>query len=402
MTRFWFILLLISNHAISYAEALRFESPVTITSASKGMFLHLDSSGRRSLAVSDKLVAVVWEDNRSGKPAVYISYQIPGRAGFSKPQKISKRLPAYEPVVAAISGSRFIVGWEEDKYAWLRVVAPSKIGEPVKVGQQHAQQISVATSTTASSKVKVRAVWSQGQNRDYYIQHADLAVDGFSINVSAVRLVDNSTDKNVQLHPVIENTESGSVVAWEDRRQGATRIFSAYAHSGKPYQAYRLLNEFASSPNPKFGKGSGAMRPVLSGNGKQLIVAAWMDKRNWRSGYDVFAAVSNNDGRDFDNNEQVQDMFGENVPQWHASVAWRVIDNVAVVAWDDTRNETSDVFYSLRINGKWSEDYELSGATGDGRQSHPSIVFDEKGILHAVWLNDDNGHSRMQYTRSLK
>ncbi|WP_455218517.1 hypothetical protein [Kaarinaea lacus] len=402
MTRFLLVLLLISYQATSQSEALRFETPVTITSASKGVFLHLDSSGRRSVAVSGELVGVVWEDNRSGKPAVYIAYQMPGKTGFSEPDKVSMQSPAYEPVIASLPGNRFIVGWEEGKHVWLRVVSPTENGLPVKVGKERAQQISVATNYSESSKPEVSAVWSQGKKRDFFIQFADLSIKSVSINASAPRLVDNSSDKNVQLYPVIENTESGSVVSWEDRRQGATRIFNAYADHGKPFQAYRLLNEFAPSPNPEFGKGSGAMRPVLSGNGKQLIVAAWMDKRNWRSGYDVFAAASANGGREFDSNEQVQDMFGDNVPQWHASVALRAIDNIAVVAWDDTRNETPDIFYSLRINGSWSEDFDFPGATGDGRQSHPSIIFDEKGILHAVWLNNVNGESSLQYSHSLK
>lgn len=402
MTRLLFVLILISYHAISHSEALRFETPVTITSASKGIFLHLDSSGRRSLAVSGELVGVVWEDNRSGKPAIYIAYQKPGQTGFSEPEKVSMQSPAYEPVITALSGNRFLIGWEEENHVWLRVVSPGETGTPLKVGEENAQQISVAAIHAESSEAAASAVWSQGKKRDYYIQYANLSIETVTIKASLPRPVDNSTDKNQQLYPVIENTESGSVVTWEDRRQGATRIFSSYAHHGKPFQAYRLLNEYAPSPNPELGKGSGAMRPVLSGNGKQMIVAAWMDKRNWRSGYDVFAAVSTNAGREFDSNEQVQDMFGDNVPQWHASVALRAIDNIAAVAWDDTRNESPDLFYSLRIDGSWSEDYELPGATGDGRQSHPSIIFDEKGVLHAVWLNNINGQSSLQYTHSLK
>jgi len=162
-----------------------------------------------------------------------------------------------------------------------------------------------------------------------------------------------------------------------------------------------LLNEFAPSPNPELGKGSGAMRPVLAGDGRQTVAAAWMDKRNWRSGYDVFAAVSVNGGKKFGANEQAQDMFGENVPQWHASITQSPNADVAVVAWDDTRNENPDVFYSLRVDGEWSEDYELPGASGPGRQSHPSIIYDEQGVLHAVWLDNIEGQTRLQYACSV-
>ena len=144
------------------------------------------------------------------------------------------------------------------------------------------------------------------------------------------------------------------------------------------------------------------MRPVVASDGNQLLIAAWMDKRNWRSGYDVFAAVSVNGGKKFGANEQAQDMFGENVPQWHASIALSKDANVAAVAWDDTRNENPDVFYSLRFDGEWSEDYELPGASGPGRQSHPTILFDEEGILHAVWLDNSGDKTRLQYARSVQ
>jgi hypothetical protein len=288
------------------------------------------------------------------------------------------------------------------------VVGPLKKGTAIKIGDVKSKQISVATSDTGkidAGKIavgKIAAVWSQGQKQKFYIYNADLKVDDYTIQASTPRLVDTSEDKDMQLYPVIEFSRQGRVAVWEDRRQGATRIFTAFAPDNQPFQPYRLLNEFSPPPNPKLGKGTGAMRPALAGDGQQLIVAAWMDKRNWRSGYDVYAAVSINGGKDFGKNEQAQDMFGGNIPQWHASVAVREQDGVAAVAWDDTRNENPDVFCSLRIKGVWSEDYELPGANGPESQTHPAIRFDKMGVLHAVWLRTVNGQSSLQYTRSFK
>ena len=99
MNRIWSLLFIICCLPNSYADELLFNAPVTVTSASKGVFLHIDSSGRRSLAVSGELVAVTWEDNRNGKPAVYVAYNMPGKSGFGKPQKVSKESPAYEPAM---------------------------------------------------------------------------------------------------------------------------------------------------------------------------------------------------------------------------------------------------------------------------------------------------------------
>lgn len=379
------------------AEPLQFVDPLTITSAGKGVFIHLDASGRQSLAVSDNVTAVIWEDNHSGKPAIYIAYRLPDKNTFTRAEKVSHQSPAYEPVIAALPGKRFLVAWEAKDQVWLRVVSPSKKGKVVAMGKAPAKQISVAVDRAN----KAGAVWSQAHQRDAYLYYADLKIDGYSIHTISPQLVDISKDKNIQQYPALVFSEIGRVVAWEDRRQGATRIFVSFAVKGQTFQRYRLLNEYAPSPNPEFGKGSGAMRPALASDGKRIVTAAWMDKRNWRSGYDVFAAISVNGGKTFSNNEQAQDMFGDNVPQWHASVAQSLDADVAAVAWDDTRNENPDVFYSLRVDGEWSEDYELPGASGPGKQSHPAIFFDERGILHAVWLDNKDDKTRLQYARSV-
>jgi len=390
--------LFISFPIISHAEALQFEPAVTVTSAKSGVFIHLDSSGRRSLAVSGKTTAIVWEDNRDGKPGVYIAYLEPDKTAFTSPEKISQQAAAYEPVIAALPGQRFLVGWEEQDQVWLRVVGSSKKGKKVVVGKAPARQICVA----ASRGDMAGAIWSQSQSRNAYIYYADLKINDYVIHASQPQLVDTSKDKTVQQYPALVFSETGRVAAWEDRRHGNTRIYASFAVQGQTFQKYRQLNEISSTLNPEFGKGTGAMRPALASDDRQSVIAVWMDKRNWRGGYDVFAAVSANGGKQFSKNEQVQDMFGDNVPQWHAAVAQMKETGVVAAAWDDTRNENPDVFYSLRIDGEWSEDYELPGATGPGRQVNPAIVFDDQGLLHAVWLSDNEGRNTLQYTRSKK
>jgi hypothetical protein len=396
MKHLLFLLLACSLPSLVYAEAFSFSQAQTVTTADKGVFLHLDPSGRRSVSVSEQVVAVTWEDNRSGKPAIYLAYHTEGMPGFSTAEKISGPSPAYEPVIAALSDKRFIVAWEEGDRVWLRVVGLSHTGSALALGALRSQQVSVATS----GNDKAVAVWSQGKQDKFALFVAGLSIDGYQVQVGKSRRVDSSSDINIQQYPAISLSRQGSVVAWEDRRQGATRIFTAFAPKDKAFLPYQVLNEFRSSPNRKYGKGSGAMRPALASDGRQLVIAAWMDKRNWRSGYDVFTAPSENGGKDFGKNEQAQDMFAENIPQWHAAVAVRAEDGVAAVAWDDTRNDSPDVFYSLRSNGQWSDDYELAGAVGPGRQSNPSITFDADGVLHAVWVNTVDGVSSLQYIHS--
>lgn len=367
--------------------------------AVKNHFIHLDSSGRHLIAISGSTVAVVWEDNHSGQPAIYVSYLLPQAKQFTAAQRISGTLPAYEPVIAALTEQRFLAAWEEADRVNLRVISLQGDGPVHMMPDLASRQASVATIADDQAAL-VWAMKPTAKARDHAIYYADMKIHQLNIKIGNTVNVDMSSDRQTQMYPVLALNRWGSVVVWEDRRQGATRMFTAFKPRHAPFQSFQLLNEFAPPPNPNLGRGSGAMRASLASDRDKIVAAAWMDKRNWRSGYDVYADISHDGGKTFSRDEKVQDMFGNDIPQWHASISLRLQDKVIAVAWDDTRNENPDVFYSLRGKSGWSDDYELPGASGSGDQSHPSIMFDDSGSLHAVWLETSAVGVSLKYTHS--
>ena len=109
--------------------------------------------------------------------------------------------------------------------------------------------------------------------------------------------------------------------------------------------------------------------------------------------------MSRDGGRSFGANEMVQDLFGESVPQWHPDVAVSP-EGLIGVAWDDSRDDPADVWLSWREGGQWSDDLALPGGHGKGSQSHPVIVFDAQGDLHAAWVQrGSDGLSSIRYMR---
>ena len=390
-----FVCLFIS--CVVNAKPLEFTTPLKVTSVEKNRFIHLDSGGRRLIAASDDTVAVVWEDNHSGQPTIYIAYLLPESREFTPALIISGKTAAYEPVIIGLEGKRFLVGWEESDRVWLRVMEPGKEKtKSIAAAEIPSRHINLA----AMPNGKAAAVWVSTKGKNVTIQYSSLQIKKQHITLTKPMPVDRSKDRKAQLYPVVELTNQGSVVLWEDRRQGATRILSAFAPQYKSFDQYQFVNEFTPSPSPDLGRGTGAMRATLASDKNTIVAAAWMDKRNWRSGYDVFADISTDGGNTFNKDEIVQDMFAENVPQWHATITMHNQKNIIAVAWDDTRNDNPDIFYSLRANGEWSEDYELPGAAETGAQTHPSIVFDDNGKLHAIWLDNANKQKRLLYTRS--
>ncbi|MGD8925976.1 MAG: hypothetical protein PVG20_03955 [Thioalkalispiraceae bacterium] len=374
---------------------LKFDKPVSITSAPKGVFHHLESSGRRSLAINEGEVAIVWEDNSSGTSQVYVAFKSPTATEFTPPRVVSTAGPAYEPVIAAL-GDQFVVGWEANEQLWLRSVSPhQKFGTVQAVSPHPAHQLTLVSMMDSH---KVLGVWGEKKEHYYQLHFGELQFVNKQLTVQPHGLVDPSVDKTEQQYPSAIVSRHGTAVAWEDRRQGATRIMTTFAPTGQNFGPGKVLNNFTPARNPRLGRGTGAMRVVLAGRPDGLVVATWLDKRDFEGGYDVYAALSQDGGQHFEQDELVQDALGNNTPQWHPTVA--VSDSGFIIAaWDDSRDGSPDIWYSLYQANGWSDDEIWPAGSGEGSQTLPILVFDHN-TLHLAWLQRRNSLSSIHYIRA--
>jgi len=372
--------------------ALEFLPPRLVTEVSASAFLHLDGSGRRLLAVNGQAIAVIWEDSRDGHPAIRAAFAT-GDGEFGAPQRLSGPAPAFEPAVAPL-GNGFVACWEETARIHCRQIGFEGRGRVRILGRAAARQISLAPAPDGT----VAAVWAERAGRHHRIVSARLVADGDGLRQSGRRIVDATAGEAEQLYPAVAVTRHGTVVAWEDRRQGATRIFTAFAPPGAAFGGWSLLNDFRPSRIRRFGNGTGAMRPALAGDDAGRVSVVWLDKRDFEGGYDVYAALSTDGGRHFGHDELVQDPLGENTPQWHPGVAMTP-DGRIVAAWDDSREGTSDVWYSERGTDGWSDDETPPGGDGEGRQTHPALACERDGTLFLLWREEAGDRIRLWLSR---
>ena len=368
----------------------QWDAPLDVSTArSPAIFPHLESANRQGIAASAGAVALVWEDNRSGAPRCYAAIRPAGASAF-QPERVIDAGECYEPVVASLGAGRFLAAWEEAGRVWVRVLPD---GKPLRLSVTESAQITLATGGGGAY-----AAWAEAGGRYKRIVVAALAVEGDALSVRAQRPVEAAAPTDEQAWPALAVSGDGALVAvWEDRRHKHTVPYASRGDAALDFSLPVRVSDQKSGRVDGLGAGLGAMRPTLAAWGADGAVAVWLDKRDFLSGYDVYAAFETN-GR-FGRNLRVHDSFGDNMAQWHAKVAAGGGRLVAV--WDDARDGTPDVWLANWEGEAFGDNLAVPAAAGPGEQSDPVAALDETGTLHVAWLDRAADGTRVRYARAV-
>ncbi len=379
------------------AEPWEFAEPLVVTSTTgEKIFHHLESSGRHNIASSAATVAVAWEDNRDGTPRIYLARKGRNKQIFSNEVKISGGGEAYEPSLLALNNDRFVLAWEEDARIHMRVISPTKLGPVITLGEGEAMQASLARHDQ-----QLLLVYSQRKGRYGRIWMQHIEIDGLRLDLKQSCAVDAEPVRDEQLYPSVASLADRIIVAWEDRRPGHTIIMAAQSDDQKScrFRSPQRISEAPAGQNAAYGKGHGVSRVTLARYGAGQVLAAWADKRDYREGYDIYAARYQPANKQlFGSNFKVQDSFGGIAQQWHATVAGDHSGRL-VVGWDDKRDGDANIMLSWPEGDGWSDDFAVPGADGTGEQNHPTLSLDREGNLHLAWIERTtiDGPTRVHY-----
>ncbi len=375
--------------------AWEWDAPLTVNSVQgAAIFPHIESANRQGVAVSDGTVGVVWEDNRDGSPQCHLAMKPAGAAAFLPEIRLSQD-DCYEPVLLSIGAGRFVAAWEEGGKVRARVLPGGKV---LQLSKNEAAQV-----TLASGPGQLFAAWAEQAGPFRRIVLAQLSLKQDALGVKAAHPVEAAMPTDEQGWPALAVAGDGSVtVAWEDRRSRHTVPMVSHSRDGRSFSPPVRLTDIKSGSAPGgLGAGTGAMRPTLAAWGKQGVAAVWLDKRDFLSGYDVYAAVDPGTRR-FGRNLRVQDSFGDNMAQWHALVVGDSGGRL-VVLWDDARDGTADVWLSEWEGEAFGDDVAVPAGHGPGAQSDPVAALDAGGALHVVWLDRDAAAgTRIRYARAVR
>ena len=377
--------------ALGGAPARGADSPIDVATAKPGSFIHMEGTGRRSLALSGVSVGLAWEDDRGGAPACHVAVKPAGAAAFR--EFAMGRGECFEPSISAADAERFLVIWEDEAGVNVALAGRDGVGPATTLATPGGQG-----SVAYAPGLGAFAAWSAPEGRWRRVRVAPLALDGMALRAGTSQPADAAEPADDQLFPTLAATEKGLALAWEDRRHGHTVIYGSHSDDGRAWSApKRISGNPTGKANGNLGRGTGAMRPSLAVFGARLG-ATWLDKRDFLSGYDVYAALSEDGGASFAKDVKAQDSFGDAIAQWHATAAGNRRGGL-VLAFDDERDGTPDIWLIRLTPTGWGENFTLPAASGPGRQSDPAIALDEAGNLHLAWIDQDvAGVMRLRYT----
>lgn len=358
---------------------------------SKGGFHHLDSAGRKNLAVGAHQVAVIWEDRHAGSEQVYLAFKDLQGNQFSAARRLSTGSAAYEPVLAWLRDDLFVAAWEQEGRILARLCRARTLGPVTVLGGLDAAQVSLV----ADGENRAFAVWAQRDGQQMRIMSTRLTVDAKGeLKAQAPIAVTPAPLSGDQAYPAATIGRAGVVVAWEDRSNKSTMLQTAFSANRQTFSAPTTLNEIIRK-SAVFGEASTVARITLARLGADHLAAVWLDKREYRSGYKVFSALSHDGGRSFGLNEKVQDDFGDSTPQWHAAVAAHKGRLVAV--WDDARDDVQKIWMAWRGSNGWSDNIAVTPDTGLAEHTSPTVAFDPAGNLHLAWIKREGADTELIY-----
>lgn len=361
--------------------------PALEVTAGNGVFHHLEASGRQSLAVSAGRVALVWEDDRTGTPRCYLAILTPSQTGFGE-QAFGKG-ECYAPGIAALGDGRFGLIWEDEAGVGAALVQGGVLGPATPLAGSGGQG-ALAWHPTLG----LMAAWSAPEGPLRRLWLARLVREENRLRLAGKQPLEAAPPKDDQMYPALVATARGFSLAWEDRRLGHTVIFASHSDDGLAWTppARVSLNATGKAQGTDLGRGTGAMRPALAALG-DAAATIWLDKRDFLSGYDVYAALPGQD-----RNTKAQDSFGDAIAQWHPAAAGNVRGTL-VVAWDDDRDGTPDIWLSWLTSQGFAENTAPAPASGPHSQTDPTLALEDSGDLHLAWVERTSaGRSSILYS----
>lgn len=385
-----FLLIVFILFAGETSAELVFEPWVKINDdTSQANFHDTYSSGQRSIAVNRNNIAIVWNDSRNGNNDIFFSFSRDGGERFSRNIRVNDDNKDSNQWYAAVAldnnGTAYVV-WEDDRDGKSRIYFAKKDAKkdsftkniPV-VSDKNVEQFGPAIAVNKKGDIYITWHDNKNGNNDIFIVKSR---DGGKSFEKPARVDDTGNEVSGQIYPTIAIDGNSRVyAAWYDFRNGNSDIYFAKSNdSGKTFSRNIKVN-FGDDEGATTGQNS----PSIAASKKGDVYLAWEDKRNPRTGSDIYFARMAQNGDGFEDNIHIDDEAAENNSQNYPTIAVNE-NSLIVIAWDDDRSGFSDIYlsYSMDNGRSFSKNIGL-GIKNEKHRTAPSIAVDKEGNIYLIY-----------------
>ncbi len=365
-------------------------------------------------------VYVAWQDNRLGNENIHLSVSHDRGLHFEE-QRVSDN-PAgsvveLRPALGLSNdGQALFVVWQElcsgrdDACGRIKLArfdgAGHKLGADVRVDQGAETAGKWNPTLTVTQARNPLVAWVD--ERDHAstgvpLEHIYFARGrnqgsrfAASVRVDSGPPVQAATQLDNKWAPVVAERAGRIYVVWTDFRNYNWDIYLAHSLGGHGFSSNVRVDDFAGLERIHD-------HPSIALSGRGLVHAVWADRRDTDSDTDIYYARSQDGGRHFAANRQIDSSaldfhIDRDVPsnQWFPSVA--LYGDQVLAVWQDNRLGNNDIVFTRSRDGGLHFDHdERVDDSGDGpsNQYRPDLCVDSADAdgarLYVVWEDDRNG-----------
>lgn len=344
---------------------------------------------------------VVWQDNRSGKNAIYLNYTTDGKGFLTADVQINTGEGAATNPSIACAAEKVYVVWEDDRdgdynYKNIYLNYSSDSGatwleeDLILDADPEGDFISLAPQVVAKGTAAYVA-WYDNQNGAYDIFLQSTTNGGKNWMSAPVRVDTDSEGAAYSAYPVIAaDTDGNVVIVWEDSRDGKNDIYAnASSDFGQSFQDSDTRLDGGEAAG-----GSDSFSPSVAMAGEQVYVT-WHDERNGDA-RDIYLNSSSNRGKDWASDAIRVESDAEGLSD-SANPIVLADGGSAYVIWQDDRSGGYDIYLRRTDDGgaSWTGEEQRCDTDEPGiAQSYEPTAVLADGTLVVAWRDgryDDAG-----------
>ncbi|MEZ4320198.1 MAG: sialidase family protein [Myxococcota bacterium] len=383
---------------------------------------NVDSHSTRMCVAPDGAVYVVWVDDRTGTPNVWMNRKLP------QGERDQDWLPAavqvnqfgdsnvWNPDVACDANGLVYIVWEDDRdgeveshqiYAQVsNTQGASWLPEDRLLEQDPDGRSNSFNPRIVTADPKVYVVWSDNINGAFDILMAQSYNRGIEWETTPVRIESDDPGEAWSAFPQITLNGSENVyITWEDFRGGGAGIASGSdVYFSKSFDGG--IN-FSEDKRLDITDGDGmhnSFVPKIANDGNNVYVV-WHDDRNGEAN-DVYMAYSADGGNTWSQDQRANSNQAGLFQSLYPDVC--VSGNVGHVGWHDAREGGFfRAFYNRAMAGNWAgAEFRLDPYKSEGQRGSTQVSMACAGdLIAAAWLDEiadeqDFGFNDIHYNYS--